>query len=107
MSDQQLLDELAQQVRQFGADTYRRHILLCAEQTEPKCCSYEAGKASWNYLKRRLKELGLSMADDGVYRTKVNCLRICAMARLRSSTPRGSGTTHVHQRCSNRLFRSI
>ncbi len=89
MSDQQLLDELAQQVRQFGADTYRRHMLLCAEQTEPKCCSYEAGKASWNYLKRRLKELGLSMADDGVYRTKVNCLRICTHGPIAIVYPEG------------------
>ena len=32
--------------------------------------------ASWNFLKRRLDELGLSGAG-GIYRTKANCLRIC------------------------------
>jgi len=52
----------------------RRHIFLCAEQTKPKCCDYEAGVESWNYLKRRLAELGLL---DRVYRTKANCLRVC------------------------------
>jgi (2Fe-2S) ferredoxin len=52
----------------------RRHIFLCAEQTKPKCCSYEAGVESWNYLKRRLAELNLL---DRVYRTKANCLRVC------------------------------
>jgi (2Fe-2S) ferredoxin len=51
-----------------------RHIFLCAEQTKPKCCSLEAGIEAWEYLKRRLAELGLL---DRVYRTKANCLRIC------------------------------
>ena len=32
---------------------------------------------AWDYLKSRLKELGLS-ESGGIYRTKANCLRICA-----------------------------
>jgi (2Fe-2S) ferredoxin len=52
----------------------RRHIFLCCDQTNPKCCSKEAGLESWNYLKRRLAELGML---DTVYRTKANCLRVC------------------------------
>src|ERR1035437_10359879 len=51
----------------------RRHIFLCCDQTKPKCCSKEAGLESWEYLKRRLAELGLL---DRVYRTKANSLRI-------------------------------
>jgi len=54
----------------------RRHVLLCCDQAEPKCCAREAGLESWAYLKRRLDELGLS-GRGGVYRSKVNCLRIC------------------------------
>ncbi len=54
----------------------RRHVLLCCDQTEPKCCAKAAGLESWQYLKRRLDELGLS-GLGGVYRSKVNCLRIC------------------------------
>lgn len=53
-----------------------RHILLCADQTKPKCCSHEAGLESWDYLKRRLNELGIAR-PDGVLRTKANCLQIC------------------------------
>ena len=60
----------------YGVPVARRHIFLCAEQTKPKCCSHERGVAAWEYLKRRLKELGLS-ERGGIYRTKANCLRIC------------------------------
>lgn len=52
-----------------------RHIFLCCDQTTPKCCTKEDGLASWDYLKDRIAELGLG--DQGVYRTKANCLRIC------------------------------
>src|SRR5678816_3319988 len=44
----------------IGIPVARRHIFLCAEQTKPKCCDMERGVAAWEYLKRRLKELGLS-----------------------------------------------
>ena len=54
----------------------RRHIFLCCDQTNPKCCTKEQGLASWDYLKKRLDELNLTGAG-GVYRTKANCFRIC------------------------------
>ena len=60
--------------RHVGA--IRRHVLLCCDQTKPACCAKADGLASWAFLKRRLDELGLTDAG-GVYRTKVNCLRIC------------------------------
>ena len=61
----------------LGLETYSRHIFLCADQTEPKCCSRETGLASWEYLKQRLKELKLAGPNPLIYRTKVNCLRVC------------------------------
>jgi (2Fe-2S) ferredoxin len=67
------LDEIA---ARYGLDCIQRHIFLCADQTEAKCCAKEMGLASWDYLKKRLKELGLS-ERGGVARTKANCLRIC------------------------------
>lgn len=54
----------------------RRHIFLCCDQTKPQCSSKEESLKAWEYLKNRLKELGL-VDDGGVYRTKANCLRIC------------------------------
>ena len=67
---------LRAKVEELGAQKIRRHIFLCADQTEPKCSRKEAGLESWEYLKRRLKELGLT-GDGGVYRTKANCFRVC------------------------------
>ena len=62
----------------LGLERYRRHIFLCADQTEPNCAPKEKGLAAWEYLKKRLKELGLAGPDPLVYRSKVNCLRVCA-----------------------------
>ena len=59
-----------------GVTEAKRHILLCCDQTKPKCCDRERGLVAWNYLKRRLRELGLS-ERGGVLRTKANCLRVC------------------------------
>lgn len=41
--------------KQLRLGTKGRHIFLCADQTQPKCCSKEASIASWNFLKARLK----------------------------------------------------
>jgi (2Fe-2S) ferredoxin len=60
----------------IGVPIARRHILLCCDQTTPKCCEKERGLAAWAFLKTRLKELGLS-DQGGILRTKANCLRIC------------------------------
>ena len=62
----------------LGLERYRRHIFLCADQTEPNCAPKESGLEAWDYLKRRLKELGLAGPDPLVYRSKANCLRVCA-----------------------------
>ncbi len=73
----------------MGLDKYRRHIFLCADQTEPKCCAKTDGLASWEYLKRRLKELGLTGPDPVIYRTKANCLRICMNGPIAVVYPEG------------------
>ncbi len=69
---------LQKEVDTLGLKRYRRHIFLCADQTEPHCASKEQGLKAWEYLKLRLKELGLTGSDPLVYRSKVNCLRVCA-----------------------------
>ena len=69
---------LQKAVATLGLERYRRHIFLCADQTEPNCAPKEKGLEAWEYLKKRLKELGLAGPDPLVYRSKVNCLRVCA-----------------------------
>ena len=73
----------------LGLEKYRRHIFLCADQTEPNCCAKEAGLESWEFLKRRLKELNLTGPDPAVYRTKANCLRVCARGPIAVVYPDG------------------
>jgi (2Fe-2S) ferredoxin len=69
--------ELQDTAKSLGLENYRRHIFLCADQTEPKCALKEEGLESWEYLKRRLKDLNLAGPEPLVYRSKVNCLRVC------------------------------
>ncbi len=74
---------------QLGIASLRRHIFLCCDQTVPKCSSKVQSLEAWDYLKRRLKELGL--ADrGGVYRTKANCLRICMGGPIAVVYPEGA-----------------
>lgn len=76
--------------RSLGLTEYRRHIFLCADQSEAKCCSREAGLESWEFLKRRLKELGLAGSPPAVFRTKANCLRVCARGPVAVVYPDGT-----------------
>ena len=38
----------------------RRHIFLCADQTNAKCAPREETNELWTHLKARLKELGVT-----------------------------------------------
>ena len=83
-------ERLADLVEHLKIKKIRRHIFLCADQTKPTCASKEEGLDSWNYLKKRLKELGLTKAEeDCVYRTKANCLRICQQGPIAVVYPEG------------------
>jgi (2Fe-2S) ferredoxin len=73
----------------IGVPVARRHIFLCAEQTKAKCCDMERGIVAWEYLKKRLSELGLSN-QGGILRTKANCLRICEGGPIALVYPEGA-----------------
>jgi (2Fe-2S) ferredoxin len=71
----------------IGGEQVGRHIFLCAMSEKQKCCSREQGERSWKYLKKRMKQLGLTgpkrtdaIQGDcgGMQRSKVDCLQICA-----------------------------
>ena len=82
-------EELQAAAEKLGLQKFSRHIFLCAEQTEAKCCSREQGIASWEFLKRRLKELGLVGPAPWVFRTKANCLRVCVAGPIAVVYPEG------------------
>jgi len=82
-------DALQAAAETLGLSLYTRHIFLCADQTEPKCCAKEAGLESWEYLKRRLKELNLAGSRPQIFRTKANCLRLCLRGPIAVVYPDG------------------
>jgi (2Fe-2S) ferredoxin len=82
-------NELQTAVETLGLEKFRRHIFLCADPAEPKCCPKEQGLAAWEFLKRRLKELGLAGPEPLVYRTKANCLRVCVRGPVAVVYPEG------------------
>jgi (2Fe-2S) ferredoxin len=73
----------------IGVPVARRHIFLCADPSTPKCCDRERSVAAWDFLKKRLSELGLSN-QGGILRTKANCLRICEGGPIAVVYPEGA-----------------
>ena len=72
-----------------GLDTVRRHLFLCADATKDKCCPRAQSLRSWEFLKARLKELGLVGGRACVARTKANCLQICTHGPVAVVYPEG------------------
>jgi (2Fe-2S) ferredoxin len=86
----------------------RRHIFLCADQTNPKCAPREETHELWTHLKVRLAQLGISSPPPSwsgdpekeaspvtpgsgtVLRNKVDCLRICEAGCIAVVYPEGT-----------------
>ena len=69
------------------------HLLLCATPSKALCCPDPAvGAASWDALKRLVRELGLedpARPEGIVLRTKADCLRLCAEGPVLLIWPEG------------------
>ena len=90
MSDRaHAIADLPRLAADLGLPGVRRHIFLCADPSKPKCCAKETGLASWEFLKGRLKELGLVGPEALVARTKANCLQVCAAGPIAVVYPEG------------------
>jgi len=85
-ADPERLREIA---GKLGIPETRRHIFLCCDQSKDKCCERKRSLEAWDFLKGRLKELGLA-DEGGVYRTKANCLRICEDGPIAVVYPEGA-----------------
>lgn len=82
--------ELEKSMAALKIEKMERHIFLCAQPTEAKCCNPVAGAESWNFLKKRLNELGLGgNGEKVVLRTKADCLRVCMRGPVAVVYPEG------------------
>jgi (2Fe-2S) ferredoxin len=85
-----IMHDLRATAEALGLEKIERHIFLCADQTKPKCCAKDVGLESWEYLKRRLDELGLAGGNEPrVFRTKANCLKVCIRGPIAVVYPEG------------------
>ena len=71
----------------FGVGKLKRHLFLCAG---PDCCDERVGQETWDYLKRRMKELNIAGPDGPCYRTRCQCLRICIAGPIAVVYPEGT-----------------
>ena len=77
------------EAEKLGLPATKRHIFLYCDQSKPKCCDRDRANEAWEFLKKRLKELGLS-ESGGVARNKANCLRICEGGPVAVVYPEGA-----------------
>ncbi len=90
------LEALRAAAAKIGVGHAQRHLLMCALQTKPKCAPYERTAEVWEYLKTRMRELGLSVGPTpSVLRSKVDCLRICTNGPIAVVYPEGTWYHHV------------
>jgi (2Fe-2S) ferredoxin len=81
------MSKLNDAAEELGLSKYKRHLFICCDHGD--CCDKDVGKEAWKYLKDRLKELGLSGPEALVYRSKVDCLRVCVKGPIAVVYPEG------------------
>ena len=85
----------------FGVGKIARHLFLCAG---PDCVEAEQGVATWDYVKRRMKELNLTGPDGPAYRTRCQCLRICTGGPIAVVYPEGAWYRDVTPQNAERII---
>jgi (2Fe-2S) ferredoxin len=85
----------------FGVGKLTRHLFVCLG---PDCAAPEAGEQTWNYIKKRMKELNIAGADGPCYRTKCDCLRICIDGPIAVVYPEGTWYKHVTPENAERII---
>ena len=86
--DKKALGKAREAAVDCGVPDVERHIFLCCDTDRASCTSKRRMLASWEFLKTRLKQLGLG-DQGGVYRSKVSCFRICQGGPIAVVYPEG------------------
>ncbi len=85
----------------FGIGHLTRHMLVCAG---PDCVPAEEGEATWEYVKRRMKDLNIAGPNGPAFRTKCKCLRICTEGPIAVVYPEGAWYKHVTPENAERII---
>lgn len=86
----------------LGLSESDRMLLLCMDRKTAKCASAKQMSASWKFLKRRLKELGLHRRG-GILRIKMGCVGICRGGPILLVSPDGTW----YGQCSPKVIEQI
>lgn len=87
MAKEEHKDKSLQQIADLlGIGTFETHLFIC---TGPDCCTPEQGMAAWQATKRAVKEHNPDLRNAKLYRTKVNCLRVCKGGPIAVAYPQG------------------
>jgi (2Fe-2S) ferredoxin len=95
-------EQLQAALAKLHIERTRRHVFLC---TGPKCCTPDIGIEAWEALKQKIKDAGLSEAEEVCQRTKVGCLRICCQGPTMVVYPEGTWYSHMTADRMDRLVR--
>lgn len=119
MRPEQRLNEIAEAL---SIPRVRRHIFLCADQTNPRCAPREETHRLWTHLKSRLKDLDAASAppkwqgdmdhdpepvepgQGTVLRTKADCLRICEQGCIAVVYPEGTWYARLDEEKLDRII---
>ncbi|GAB4223834.1 MAG: NAD(P)H-dependent oxidoreductase subunit E [Gammaproteobacteria bacterium] len=74
---------------------YKKHLFFCVNQRKPgkKCCAQADAEAMRDYVKQRLKKLGL-VGDSGIRVNTAGCLGRCAEGPILVIYPEGVWYTY-------------
>ena len=85
----------------LGIGRLTRHLFICLG---PDCVDEGVGEQTWEYLKRRLKDLNLAGPAGGCYRTKCGCLRVCTQGPVCVVYPEGAWYRNVTPENAERII---
>jgi (2Fe-2S) ferredoxin len=85
----------------FGIGKLHRHLFIC---TGPDCVDSDIGEQTWEYIKQRMKQLNIAGTDGPCFRTRCQCLRICADGPIAVVYPEGAWYQNVTPQNAERII---
>lgn len=81
-------DKLRKKTNKLALNHIRRHIFMCNDLEKCNCADVPQMKASWKYLKKRLKDLD-AVGRAGVMSSRTQCMGICTGGPVAVVYPEG------------------